>query len=502
MKIKTLLLLSASALMLASCGGNENKDSEKKGDESSQVTPPSSETSNDKESSAGDDVSSDESQKEEKSSESAGQDDSSEPRPAEKANLFYQDGDILIGQGETAMSNGQIGCWFGDGGKVTAFTHANGKYSLSYAAAGQWYGVQVFYKLPYSVAGDSYHIETTFHSDTAGTFTINNETITVEANTDYSYSKDFTTTSATVISMQLGVNGTSVMGGSLLTFTDPVIKDNGDNKYHKVAFKNGDVAVKEIQVRDGKTVKAPADPTAPEGQIFDGWYDGETKFSPDAVISSPKTYIAKFADASSSKKVTFKTADGKVLKEIDAVSGKTITAPTDISIYAYSIVGWLTTEGAPFDFATPISDDLTLIAKTQISPTTYFNAADTGYVIPSQHCSVTDEGAYKVSGLAPYKSDSWMIQVNFAPIPADEAKEYTISFAYMVNSDKAKAQVFSGTTYGNVLLLTKSTAFQTASITFTGPLGEGDKKLTFELGAIDDVETIEFQVKDVVLTSK
>ena len=509
MKIRTLLLLSASALMLASCGGNENKDSEKKSEESSQVTPPASEATSEKEkeSSKEDDVPSSESEKDDESSESVDQGgDSSEeipePTPAEKVNLFYQEGDILIGQGESAMTNGQMGCWFGDGGSVSAFAHADGKYSLSYAAAGQWYGVQVFYKLPYSAAGDSYHIETTFHSDTAGTFTINNETITVEANTDYSYSKDFTTTSSTVISMQLGVNGISVMGGSLLTFTDPVIKDNGDNKYNKVTFKNGDVAVKEIQVRAGNKVKAPADPAAPEGKIFDGWYDGDTKFSPDAVVTEAKTYVAKFADASSSKKVTFKTADGKVLKEIDAVAGKTITAPTDISIYAYSIIGWKTTVGTDFDFSTPISDDLTLIAKTQISPTTYFNAADTGWVIPAQHCSVTDDGAYKVSNLNPYKSDSWMIQVNFGNMPADEAKEYTISFAYMINSAQAKAQVYSGTTYGDVLTLVKSTTFQTASITFTGPLAAGDKKLTFELGAIADVDTIEFQVKDVVLTSK
>ena len=508
MKIKTLLLLSASALMLASCAGSGTPGDSKKEDGASQVTPSSSQGKQDEPSSSdggkkGEDASSGD--QGDSSADQGGEESGSSeptPTPAEKVNLFYQEGDIQVGVEESAMTGGQIGCWFGDGGSVSSFTHASGKYSLSYKASGAWYGVQVFYKLPYAVAGDSYHIETTFHSDTAGTFTLNGKTVTVEANADYSYSADYETKGDTVISLQLGVVDTSVMGGTLLTFTDPVIKDNGDNKYNKVNFKNGDIAVKEIQVRDGKTVKAPADPTAPEGKIFDGWYDGDTKFSPDAVVTEAKTYVAKFADASSSKKVTFKTADGKVLKEIDAVAGKTITAPTDISIYAYSIVGWKTEDGADFDFSTPVSNDLTLIAKTEISPTTYFNASDTGWVIPSQHCSVTEEGAFKVSGLAPYKSESWMIQVNFASMPANEAKEYTISFAYTINSAQAKAQVYSGNTYGDVLTLAKSTAFQTASITFTGPLATGDKKLTFELGAISDVDTIEFQVKDVVLTSK
>lgn len=503
MRIKTLLLLSASALLLASCGGENptpSSDIESEVGTSQGTQPESKEPAP-------------ESSEEPKPSEEPSEEPSSEsepssepaPIPAEKPNLFYQDGDVAAGMGETALSGGQLGWWAGDGGSVSSLTHAEGKYTLDYKAAGAWYGVQVFYLLPYSEAGDSYHIETTFHSDVAGSFTLNSETINLEADKDYAYSADFTCGSKTVLSLQMGVNGGSLMGGSKLTFTDPVIKDNGDTVYHPVEFKNGEESLKRIEVRDGKKVAAPEDPSAPEGKIFVGWFDGEEQYDSDLAITAEKTYSAKFADASAGvKTVTFKTAEGKVLKEVSVANGAKVAKPSDVSLFAYSITGWTNEAGVDFDFNSAVSEDLVLIAKTQIAPSTWFNAPECGWVIPEINQRVNEDGSFEVYDIAPFGagSSAYFMQVNFLPVPATEAgKSYEVEFDYMINANGADVQVFDGATVGNLINLTAGTDYLHGKIEFAQTLSTGSK-LTFELGAVSGVEKINFKVKNVVLNEK
>lgn len=504
MRIKTLLLLSASALLLASCGGDQPSPSSvpSSENESSKV----SEAESNGPASTLPEESSSEGPLPAPSEEPSSEIESSEPAPTVKPNLFYQEGAVMAGQGETALKGGQLGWWAGDGGSISSLTHADGKYTLSYKAAGAWYGVQVFYLLPYSQSGDSYHIETTFHSDVAGSFTLNGAVITLEANQDYAYSADFTCASATVISLQMGVNGGGLMGGSTLTFTDPVIKDNGDNVYHAVEFKNGEESLKKIEVRSGKKVAAPADPSAPEGKIFVGWFDGEEQYNSDSAIVADKTYVARFADASEGvKNVTFKTADGAILKEVQVAQGAKVAKPSDVSIFAYSIIDWLTEDGASFDFASNVNEDLVLIAKTKIAPSTWFNAEECGWVIPEINQRVNEDGSFEVYDIAPFGGkdpQAFWSQVNFAPVPASEAgKNYVIEFDYMINGNGGDVQIFDNGTVGQVKTLVAGTEYAHMSLDFSQALTAGSK-LTFELGAVKGVEKINFKVKNVVFNEK
>ena len=60
--------------------------------------------------------------------------------------------------------------------------------------------------------------------------------------------------------------------------------------------------------------------------------------------------------------VTFKV-DGSAVDTKTVESGKTVTAPADPSQSGKKFVGWYTDDNVKFDFATPITGDLTLNAK-------------------------------------------------------------------------------------------------------------------------------------------
>lgn len=508
MKAKTLLLVSASALLLFSCSGGENPSSSlAPSSESGETSAPSSSAPSSEETpSLSEELPSSEApSSEEISSEDPSSESSEEPIPAEKANLFYQEGAIQENIGESALKAGQLGYWAGEGGSVSSFVKDENGYALSYQQpAGAWYGVQVFYKLPYSEAGDSYHIEMTFQSDVSGSFTFNGETLTLEGKKEFAYSGDFTCLTSTVLSLQLGVSGGTLLGGSLLRFSLPKITDNSNAAYHKVSFASGETLLKEIQVKDGRSVSAPDDPAAPEGKLFSGWFDGDEKYSPDAIITAEKAYQAKFSDASSAKKVTFKSEDGQtVLKEVSIAEGETLTRPTDITLFAYEIASWVKEDGSAYDFSSPVEESFTLLARTKIAPSTYFNASETGNVIPASNWRVNEDNSFEVYDLSPFGSDSasWWSQVNFLPIPSLDGKDYEISFSYRVNGSGGDVLIYDNAPVSDTLTLTPSEEFQSAKLSFSNKRSDAGK-LTFELGAIRGVEKISFAVKDVRLTEK
>lgn len=91
--------------------------------------------------------------------------------------------------------------------------------------------------------------------------------------------------------------------GDAVTITDlgtctVTIKAADPDPEYTVTFKNGDTVVAtETATKDNSyKVTAPADPKADKGKVFDGWYDGETKFDADTVITNNVTYVAMFSD--------------------------------------------------------------------------------------------------------------------------------------------------------------------------------------------------------------
>ncbi len=129
---------------------------------------------------------------------------------------------------------------------------------------------------------------------------------------------------------------------------------------HTVSFDydGGVGTASETVVTDGKTITAPADPTK-EGFDFDGWYLGDEKFDFATPIKSDITLIAHWKEAVTFA-VTFES-DGSALSVQHVVEGKTATAPENPTKEGFEFDGWYNGD-VKFDFATPITSDLTLKA--------------------------------------------------------------------------------------------------------------------------------------------
>ena len=68
------------------------------------------------------------------------------------------------------------------------------------------------------------------------------------------------------------------------------------NKKFTVDFKDGDTVVSTQTVSQGSTVTKPADPTK-EGYVFDGWYNGQTKWDFTKPVEENITLVAKWTEA-------------------------------------------------------------------------------------------------------------------------------------------------------------------------------------------------------------
>ena len=64
-------------------------------------------------------------------------------------------------------------------------------------------------------------------------------------------------------------------------------------KTYTVTFKNGETVVKTVSVQDGATIAdadVPADLEDTDNAVFEGWFNGEAAFDPDAPITRNETY--------------------------------------------------------------------------------------------------------------------------------------------------------------------------------------------------------------------
>ena len=257
----------------------------------------------------------------------------------------------LASGGESAAKEdpGVIYEWHGDGGNITDFRYdaTKGEYSFYYTAGWAWYGCQFFYRLPYSEAGDSYTVRLQFYSDVAGEIRVNGQTVSLSHGWNV-ITQEITLANAndTVVSVQLGIPGDDAAGipagalpGSLFKFRAIEVYD-AVNTYHEVAFKVGEDVVKDIKVREGKTVAAPK-VEAPEGTILSGWFDGEDAHSPSAPVTAAHTYTAKFVDKSEVQTydVTVKLGD-VTYSVLTAVAGQAVDLTSISAPFGYGLDGF------------------------------------------------------------------------------------------------------------------------------------------------------------------
>ena len=71
----------------------------------------------------------------------------------------------------------------------------------------------------------------------------------------------------------------------------------GCGKNNTITFKtNGGSIVETQKVKNGRTIKKPADPTK-EGYVFEGWYLNGEEYNFDTEVTSDATLVAKWRQA-------------------------------------------------------------------------------------------------------------------------------------------------------------------------------------------------------------
>ena len=113
----------------------------------------------------------------------------------------------------------------------------------------------------------------------------------------------------------------------------------------------------------GATATLPEAPTK-EGYTFAGWYVGEVAYDFTTAVTADVT--VKAAWALNSYTVTFDTDGGSAVDAQTVAHGATAEAPAEPIKVGYAFIGW-TLNGEAYDFATPVTADITLTATYELN---------------------------------------------------------------------------------------------------------------------------------------
>ena len=117
------------------------------------------------------------------------------------------------------------------------------------------------------------------------------------------------------------------------------------------------------EVESGEKITKPTPDPVREGYDFDGWFVDENfteawDFATDVIIGDLTLY-AKWVN---NWVVTFDTGEGTVIEPRIVKDGDKVAEPAPPTYTGYSFGGWLIGE-VEYDFDTPVTEDITLVAK-------------------------------------------------------------------------------------------------------------------------------------------
>ena len=418
--------------------------------------------------------------------------------------IAYDDHEPMTGiETSTATNLGKLVINSNDGGDIINYSYnkANNQYTMDYANGWTFHSVQLFYRLPYAVSGDSYHLAWDFISDVAGKMTINGQVIDVQSGANY-VSLDITQGSGALVSIQFGVNGTEdLLSGSQIKFSPFRLYDNDKTHvYYHVTFANGNEILKDIYVRSGKTVEAPAFDPGDE-YFYGGFYDGETPYLSSTAVTKDCAFVANLVKktAENTVHVTIKVG-GKTIRVLDVLKNSAMLLPADLDIgFGRKVVGYFTDAAftQAYNLDTPVTADFDLYIKVRIQ----FEATYThNFSFQEQWIFYNDDGSARIHFTGRGLSDSWHIQANFdKSVPIGETgKTYTISFVYSMNVAGARYQIYDGNSYGAGNFEIGNNL--SGSITYDGGTLKNGRYLTFEFGSIENGADVEFVLHDIQLT--
>ncbi len=118
----------------------------------------------------------------------------------------------------------------------------------------------------------------------------------------------------------------------------------------------------EADVTWNTPAEKPADPTR-DHHIFTGWYEqgSETPFDFTQAVKSSLTLYAGWTPVTYT--VTFDYASGAQAVEVPTAYGTPVDEPDAPTRSGYDFLGWFDADGDEWDFATVITDDVTLTAR-------------------------------------------------------------------------------------------------------------------------------------------
>ena len=135
-------------------------------------------------------------------------------------------------------------------------------------------------------------------------------------------------------------------------------------------MQNGEPKFEQL-VKRGNKVYEPSDPKN-EGYIFLGWYEGNELYDFTKVVKYNMTLVAKW-EKDDYVKVSFETVGGNTIEPISVKKGEKVTRPIDPKKTGHTFKMW-TLNGEAFDFETPITEDITLLATYEDVYSVYFDS--------------------------------------------------------------------------------------------------------------------------------
>lgn len=260
-------------------------------------------------------------------------------------------------------------------------------------------------------------------------------------------------------------------------------KDNGVKPTDKVTvtFKNGDTVVDTIEINKGATVAATTKTvTAPEGKQFKSWQKDGVDYDFTAKVNENITLVATFEDipapAPSTFTITFKDADGKVLKTLQ-VEKKNYINPDDVPTAPdktkdhMTFVRWGLESDTMIgiDYNMDIVEDVTYVAVYEATKyTVTIKDADTGAVLDTQtipyggkvtpyQAEVGKEIVSVKLGDADFNYDTYTVEGNIEILVKLVAATRTVTFKDAENNPIGTAQTVAKG--GNAVLPTAPDGF-------------------------------------------
>ena len=155
---------------------------------------------------------------------------------------------------------------------------------------------------------------------------------------------------------------------------------------------DGGSSVGNQNVNLGATATKPSNPTK-AGFKFLGWFIEDTEFNFSTPITEAIELTAKWGSNEDYAEVTFDSDGGSDVESKIVEKGLTVTEPSNPTKPGFVFTGWFEDgETDPFDFDTPITEDLTLTASWAEAHTVTFNS-DGGSEVQNQNVLNGDKAA-------------------------------------------------------------------------------------------------------------